>query len=149
MDRLQLNFMAKGQTIKERILSKIAINTDDCWLWTGSRFRKPTGDYSQIRIGNRETGRVRKAHTISYEAFLGPVPKGLELDHLCHNTLCVNPKHLEPVTHSENMKRRKDSGLSHCKHGHKYTKKITYINTRGRRECRICKDISRIKSKNN
>lgn len=115
-----------------------------CWVWTGSKRR---GKYvkgksverlrGELRMGG-VSGKNRLAHIVSYEHFVGPVPEGMELDHHCHNTLCVNPDHLEPVTHTVNMQRRMDSGLPHCKHGHLYTPETTYINIRGRRECKVC-----------
>jgi hypothetical protein len=127
------------RNLKIRILNKIKTNTDGCWVWIGARFKKTTGDYGQIRMGTRNNSKVMKAHRVSYECFNGEIPTGLELDHLCKNTLCVNPIHLEPTTHIENCRRRKDHGLPYCKHGHKYTKETTYINPRGVRECRVCK----------
>lgn len=69
-----------------------------CWEWTGGR---DGNGYGRIRVGGRQQG----AHRISYELFVGPVPTGLELDHLCRLRHCVNPGHLEPVTHAENMRR--------------------------------------------
>lgn len=68
-----------------------------CWLW---RHAGGVG-YGTARVG----GRTVNAHRLAYEAFVGPVPEGLELDHLCRVRRCVNPNHLEPVTRSENMRR--------------------------------------------
>ena len=134
--------MQKIQTLKERILNKITKDDDGCWVWSGAKFKKNSGNYGQIRIGGRKDGKLVRAHKISYQEFVGEIPKGLELDHLCHNTLCVNPKHLEPVIHAENMKRRKDSNLPYCKHGHKYTPRTTYIRPdNGYRECKICRKL--------
>ena len=72
----------------------------DCWLWTG--YITPLG-YGTLTV--RRLGRGFKAHRLVYELLVGPIPVGLELDHLCRNTRCVNPDHLEPVTHAENMRR--------------------------------------------
>lgn len=131
--------------LEDKIISKILENENGCWLWQGAVFNKPYGQYGQIRLLTKAGSKVSRAHRVSYEHFVDKIPKGLELDHLCHETLCVNPDHLEAVTHTENMKRRKDSNLPNCKHGHTYTSETTYINTRGRRECRICRKISRSK----
>lgn len=131
--------MRISQDIKIRILSKIVVLPEGCWEWIGSKFNKEYGDgYGQLRMGGRK-GKVVMAHRVAYEEYKGEIPKDKEIDHLCHNTLCVNPEHLELVTHAENMKRRKDSGLPNCKWGHKYTPETTYINPKGRRECKTCK----------
>jgi hypothetical protein len=67
----------------------------ECWEW--DRFR--------VARGYGRFGGAVVAHRWVYERFIGKVPDGLELDHLCRNTSCVNPAHLEPVTHAENMRR--------------------------------------------
>jgi hypothetical protein len=69
-----------------------------CWVWQGARYR--TG-YGCVR----RSGRNLHAHRYTYEKANGPIPPGLELDHLCRNRACVNPDHLEPVTHAVNMQR--------------------------------------------
>jgi len=80
-----------------RLFNKVKF-TDNCWEWTGC---KDSGGYGQVGI----KGKMKPAHVISYNYFKGSIPKGLELDHLCRNKACVNPDHLEPVTHQENVKR--------------------------------------------
>ena len=88
---------------------------DGCWLWTG----KTTNGYGVVDIGGR-SGRLMKAHRVSYEAFKGPVPDGLDLDHLCRVRNCVNPDHLEPVTRFENLRRSPltSIGKTACQYGH-------------------------------
>lgn len=78
-----------------------------CWLWMGSRFGGPRGGYGNIKRGGAgsQSAAPVMAHVVAYEIHVGPVPDGLELDHLCDNKICVNPAHLEPVTHSENLRR--------------------------------------------
>lgn len=70
-----------------------------CWLWTGERDR--IGYAAAIK----HNGTAKRAHIVAYEQVHGPVPADKELDHLCRNRHCINPAHLEPVTHAENMQR--------------------------------------------
>jgi hypothetical protein len=81
----------------QRIHAK-AVLSGDCWLWTGAI---DNGGYANFR----HDGRSQKAHRVLWELLNGPVPEGLELDHLCSVRHCVNPDHLEPVTHVENIRR--------------------------------------------
>ena len=128
-------------TIRERIQNKIEINpVSGCWVWAGAKFMQ---GYGQIVIGGRQ-GRKRRAHIIAYEEWIGSVPIGYELDHLCRIKLCVNPQHLEPVTHGENMRRGDGwagthARTTHCPQGHPYNEINTYYHPDGRRECRTCK----------
>ena len=71
----------------------------DCWYWLGSKKESRGLIYGTFWDGKRN----RNAHVVMYESEIGPIPEGMELDHLCRNTLCVNPAHLEPVTHRENL----------------------------------------------
>lgn len=97
-------------TLLERFNAKWEEDENGCWLWTASRL--PHG-YGRIGVG----GKVRLAHRVSYELFNGPIPAGLDVDHLCHNEdrecpggstcmhrRCVNPAHLGVATRSENQK---------------------------------------------
>lgn len=86
---------------EERFWSKVH-KTETCWIWTGAL----TGaGYGNLKAD----GRWWCAHHISYILSVGPVPEGLELDHLCFNPPCVNPDHLEPVTHLVNVQRYNDT----------------------------------------
>lgn len=109
---------------------------DGCWIWTG---RQDGDGYGQFWLD----GKHRRAFVVSYEMNVGPVPEGLELDHLCRVRLCVNPAHLEPVTTQVNQLRGNGvSGINarktHCDHGHEFTPANTYITPDGRRQCRTC-----------
>lgn len=77
--------------------------TESCWEWMGHR--DPAG-YARFQMGQSNG----KAYRVGYELLVGPIPEGLTLDHVyargCRHTHCVNPAHLEPVTASENTRRR-------------------------------------------
>jgi hypothetical protein len=108
-----------------------------CWVWTASRDGK---GYGQISVDRRP----RRAHRVIYELLVGPPPRGTELDHLCRVKLCVNPKHLQPVTHRTNVLRGKaptaiNAVKTHCPQGHEYTPENTYHYPKtGWRHCRVC-----------
>src|SRR5574340_236746 len=97
--------MVTRNSFRERLLSKVAVDIDGpcpvdeapCWEWTASR----RNGYGQVRRGRG----TAYAHRAVYEELRAPIPGGTELDHLCRNTGCVNPAHLEPVTHRENLLR--------------------------------------------
>jgi hypothetical protein len=98
-----------------RLLTKIEF-TEGCWLWTGAKW---SDGYGRIHIRHpRRTSLA--AHRALYEICVGEIPDGLELDHLCHTLNCVNPDHLEAVTHQVNMLRGdwRSRFRKYCPHGH-------------------------------
>jgi len=101
---------------------------DSCWLWIGYIDSKGYGG-----LGGR------RAHRIAYELLVGPIPHGLQLDHLCRVTSCINPRHLEPVTNAENARRAR-AARTHCKRGHEFTPENTYYSPKRPtvRQCRAC-----------
>src|SRR5229473_3334209 len=105
--------MRKTTPPRERFTTFYFVDrSSGCWLWIGGT----NGRYPLFGISRRT--RVY-AHRFSYEEFVGPIPSGLEIDHLCSNIKCVNPDHLQPVTHQENQRRYADSTVK-CRHGHPY-----------------------------
>ena len=101
-----------------RFLDKLDVHPDGCWLWTGAT---SADGYAEFRSGGGGARRVR-AHRWSFEWFVGPIPGGLVLDHLCRVRHCVNPDHLEPVTIGENLDRgiHPQAAKTHCKRGHPF-----------------------------
>ena len=123
----------------EKFCAKFEVNPVTlCWEWTA--YLTQAG-YPQIG----EHRAVRPAHRVGYEWFVGPIPSGLELDHLCRNTKCVNPDHLEPVTGAENLRRARAARLverTHCPKGHPYDEGNTRWKNGKYRECKTCKRAS-------
>lgn len=125
-----------------RFWSKVALaSPDECWNWTAYSWK----GYGQFR----NAGRPVPAHRFAYELVIGPIPLGLQIDHLCRNRKCVNPNHLEPVTQQENIRRGLAGKVNnwlkaktHCLQGHPYDD----VNTLYRpplykhRSCRACKN---------
>lgn len=104
--------------------------TPDCWFW------KRAQGYGYFQMD----GKGILAHRLAYELLVGPIPAGLELDHLCGRKNCVNPEHLEAVTHQENCLR----GYNHnraketCNQGHLLSGENLAVLPRGTRRCREC-----------
>lgn len=111
-----------------------------CIEWMA--YRRPDG-YGEVRIDSQGF----LAHRWAYEQEIGPIPPGLEIDHLCRNRACVNVEHLETVTRRENVRRGIRGVLTtHCPSGHPYSGRNLYVNARGWRFCRICaRDRERVK----
>jgi hypothetical protein len=124
-----------------RIAERVA-RDGDCLLWTGARDKR---GYGRIRTD----GQLLLVHRAVYEHFFGPIPDGLQIDHLCRNPPCANPAHLEAVTCQENLLRGEgisavNARKTHCKNGHEFTPENTRIEKRGGRSCRRCDVIRKL-----
>lgn len=129
--------------IQERIRSNVLVTEAGCWEWQG---KVRNGGYGaiEIRAGiGRATRKLRAAHRVSYEAFVAPIPDGLQIDHLCRNRRCVNPAHLEPVTAQENTLRgtspaAENAAKTTCHRGHELAGDNLRVCADGTRRCRTC-----------
>jgi hypothetical protein len=127
----------------QRFLKKVAKprGEDGCWAW--SAYIDPQG-YGRFAVSvEGKKPKIDRAHRVAYRQLIGPIPDGLDLDHLCRNRWCCNPYHIEAVPHRVNVARG-DAGTiekmrTHCPQGHEYTEENTFREKDGRRRCKICK----------
>jgi hypothetical protein len=133
----------------DRVLARCIEGAGGCWVWRGGT--AGNGHYGRI-----QRGPVRyRTHRVTYEYLIGPVPDGLELDHLCKVRLCCNPYHLDVVTHRENILRSDSpagvhAAQTHCVKGHEFTPENTYRPPSWPehwRVCRQCKKDSRVQER--
>lgn len=113
------------------------IEPDGCWTWLLSTRRNGYGHFSP------EHSTHVSSHRYAYELYIGPIPEGMQLDHLCRNRICCNPSHLEPVTCKENLLRgdtfnAKNASRTHCPKGHPYRGENLMLQN-GSRHCRACR----------
>lgn len=130
----------------DKLMARVVVTpgplTSPCWL---CNYRTAINGYSHVQLGGRGSRNI-SGHRLMYETHRGPVPAGLELDHLCRNRSCINPDHLEPVTTRENFLRGMARGAvtkrtNICQRGH--SMEDAYVRPNGYRSCRECRRLTR------
>jgi len=128
----------RGDAPHMDILGGVSIRPDGCWGHTLKPNRK-----GYVYMDLRGSRKHWLAHRVMYEWIVGPIPKGLVIDHLCRNRGCLNPSHMQPVTIGENVLRghgasAENSRKTNCLRGHPYDAQNTYVDRAGKRHCRTC-----------
>lgn len=121
----------------ERVNRRLRRIPGGCWVWTGAL---NSAGYGVIGLGGRSAG-VGYVHRVMFERAHGPIPEGLEVDHLCRTRSCANPAHLEAVTRTENNRRMlvNRNRVTHCKRGHDLAD--AYVKRDGGRDCQLCRAL--------
>ena len=132
-------------TAFDRFVAKIEFG--DCWLWTSTTTKDGYGEFYVASPNGRGSARHTPAHRWSYEHFVGPIPDGLHIDHLCRVRACVNPDHLEPVTVQVNLLRSpvqpstQNAMRLFCKRGHALPPPVA---GERKRRCKVCVSLRHI-----
>lgn len=132
----------EDKELRSRFWAKVLFNWETgCFEYTG---RTNGHGYCQINY----KGKNYSVHRLSYLWHGGTLIEGMEIDHLCKNRRCVNPRHLEQVTKYENMRRSDvwtNEKPTHCKHGHEFNDENTHTTKQGKRQCRPCNKRRKMK----
>lgn len=135
--------------LPEQIKSKVRFEpcpvdnlVGDCWVWTSATRGRVTQRYGTLTV----KGKSESVHRFVFMLLGNIIPEGLVLDHLCEVPLCLNPKHLKPVTQRVNILRGRgapaiNSRKTHCPKGHAFDKENTQYAKNGQRVCRECHKI--------
>lgn len=131
----------------DRVLARVDKQPDGCWIFTGHIARN---GYGQVGLGARSEG-IGYTHRVVFEALVGPIPDGYDIDHLCRVRACCRPDHLDAVPRQTNLLRGRgwtsaNASKTHCKRGHEFTPENTRHDGRGR-QCRTCDQIRRHKER--
>lgn len=128
--------------LRHRLWRNIIEAPSGCWIWMG---RLDKDGYGRTHVGSITAGnlRTRAAHRVVYEEYVGSIPEGLQIDHLCRIRRCVNPRHLQPVTSRINTLRGNSVGATarqtgHCKRLHPLSGDNLMLTDRGHRHCKTC-----------
>jgi len=130
-----LIFLKNREYIESRVKRADHGFSSQCWDW-----QKAVNAYGYAHGWPPVQRKPMRMCRVAYEAFIGPIPDGLEIDHLCRNRRCVNPDHLEAVTRAENQRRVQWKRSGTCLHGHAWVEENIKIYPNGQRTCRLCNE---------
>lgn len=133
--RLRRTGTVTASSAEDRFFSRVTEDENGCWIFSKANSKGYAAFY--------ENGAPIEGHLWAWRLFIGDVPDGLTLDHLCRVRVCVNPWHLDPVPHRVNILRgigpaAINARRTQCVNGHPFTSENTYLTPDGRRQCRVC-----------
>ena len=138
VEQVRARKKTRGLSTADHLLYRSFLAPSGCWEWAVAR--QPNG-YGRVTTG----GRAQLVHRVAYREFVGPIPDGMVVDHLCSNRACINPAHLRVCSQQENLTAPHslsppalNARQTHCKRGHEFTPENTYTSPAGKRTCREC-----------
>jgi hypothetical protein len=124
--------LSQAQSPNERFEKQVDKESTDCWLWKGSL---SAGRYASFMVNGRNV----RVHRWVYERDVGPIPEGMQIDHMCGVTRCVNPAHLRPLTPGDNCRAYYHEQRATCANGHpRLPENLVWREGGKRQRCRIC-----------